>query len=260
MSMDDLMQFRTVHLRAVARSWSDPAFKSRLVADPKGTLKSEFGFDFPWPFLDLKFGTNGPHWDPQNTGGWFGTSAPATSTASSITLILPVDASRITVTSSASSSGTSGPFTPADRAKALSDYYQQRPTLFGAKPAPTGGVIMPQQSFELGLGSWKDFLEFGGVTLRAIALAWARPEFATQVQDDALAALQAWLGYTCPWNLRIVVATQAFTWARDRGEWTNLPNNVLEVDLPETPKVDFQPVALTAYNNTGSAYPFTCCD
>jgi hypothetical protein len=32
--------------RVIAKSWSDPAFKKRLIADPKGVLK-EFGVDYP---------------------------------------------------------------------------------------------------------------------------------------------------------------------------------------------------------------------
>lgn len=103
---------------------------------------------------------------------------------------------------------------------------------------------------------------------RALAVAWEKEGFRTKVQKDAVLAMEGWLGYRCPWSLRIKVvdASGRMAYNATSGFWTYIPTvehpklNSIEYHIPNAPtKQSIWPVALTAYNNTGPQYPFTCC-
>jgi ribosomally synthesized peptide (two-chain TOMM family) len=245
MSTADMMSFRTAYLRLVALAWSDPDFRKKLPGWSPAQIKEELqrlGHTWTWGGLDPQLGIEGPVWNPVETGGWAGHGM------SVITLVLPLDPKHI--------QGY-----PETQASALADYYQVRPTLFGLPP--TGGAL--QQSYNASLGDFSAFLDFGGVTLRAVALAWHNSDFREAIRRNALGALAEFFGYNCPWDLKIVVKDDATgRWAPGSGSapshWTSLTNNVLRLDMPLPPESDIRAIALTAYNETGPAYPFTCCD
>jgi ribosomally synthesized peptide (two-chain TOMM family) len=246
MSMSDMMSFRTAYLRLVALAWSDPAFRKTLPGMTSAQIKTTLaglGHTWTWGGLDPALAVDGPVWNPVETGGWAGHGA------SVITLVLPLDPKNI--------EGF-----PESQASALAAYYQQRPTLFGLPPE--GTTI--QQSYSASLGDFAAFLDFGGITLRAVALAWRNADFRAALSRNALEALAEYFGYNCPWDLKIVVKDDSHAhWKEASGsgpsQWTSLSNNILKLDLPQPPgTVDIRAIALTAYNETGPAYPFTCCD
>ncbi len=252
---DSLMQFRITYLRAIARAWNDPAFLKELLECPNvfGILQQEFGFCYPWPYLELRLAIdqNFPSvWQPVQTAGWIGPN-------DKFVLYLP-------------------PAPPSEPqwTPALAAYYQLFPTLFGpsrrlatAAPPPQQGVALETSAsggdtiFGSG-GTLTDFLTFGAVMLRALALSWKDPQFQHALYADGLNALNAWLGYNSPWNFTVDISMDTTaTWSPQSGRWSNLSNNRIEMNFPNAPK-EFEtsvwPIALTAYNSTGPQYPFTC--
>lgn len=246
MSTADMMSFRTAYLRLVALAWSDPAFRNtlpRLTPDQIIQELAKLGHVWTWGGLDPRLQIDGPIWNPVETGGWAGNGE------SVITLHLPVDKGHV--------HGF-----PGTQAEALSDYYQQRPTLFGLPLSAAPPLL--GQSYNASLGDFSAFLDFGGVTLRALALAWHNDAFKKLLLTDVIDALAAYFGYNCPWDLKLVVKEDTSArWApgSSGSGWTSLTKNVLLLDLPQPPPDgDIRAIALTAYNETGPAYPFTCCD
>jgi ribosomally synthesized peptide (two-chain TOMM family) len=242
----DMLTFRTAYLRIVAETWADPGFRTRLTTGSIAHRQAElanafrvFGFDpTQWSGLELEVGGKGATWDQ---GSWYGDGE------SKITLKLPLSPK----------CGKDGDeeyeIDPKDRAEALASYYEERPTMFGKTQNLTNG-------FGHGLGDWGDFLEFGAIILQAIGLAWEKPAFAASLQKDALRALQGWLHYTSPWNMKIEIKESHVAKVSSAGNWIwSLEKNVVTLDLPKAPEIAVQPVALCRYNNAGNAYPFSCC-
>lgn len=248
-----LMRLRLAYLRVIAKSWRDKEFKKSIVntGDIFETLK-EYGFDSPWEYLEFHLVDDEPKtmWKPMETAGWIGSN-------DRFVLYIP-----------AKPDETNCP------EQALASYYQMFPTLFGpTRFGPSGQEIALKQSlnYDLGVGP-EPFLEFGAVTLRAIALAWENPEFRQDLatkngsaRKEAKTALSRWLGYTCPWNFDInFVEHPDFTWQPESGNtgaWNlnKIPKNIIELHYPEKPEEEqFYAIALTSYNATGPAYPFSC--
>lgn len=109
---------------------------------------------------------------------------------------------------------------------------------------------------------------FGGLVLRAIALAWTDPNFKEALlyppSGDASAVLSQWLGYNSPFNFKIKFVTNpglnwdGEKWNLDDSNGKPIKNRIV-LNYPNAPKDKaLQPIALTSYNNTGPAYPFTC--
>jgi len=106
--------------------------------------------------------------------------------------------------------------------------------------------------------------------LRAIALAWHDTTFYKQLVDaspDASPVLSQWLGYNNPFNFQVrFIPTPQFTWDATTSSWNGLSSdsasrvkNVIVLNYPNAPSDEgLRPIALTSYNNTGPAYPFTC--
>ena len=78
--------------------------------------------------------------------------------------------------------------------------------------------------------------------------------------------LSQWLGYNNPFNFFLRFSTNsALSWDSAKGQWNlnnadgSLIKNAIVLNYPNPPEENkLWPIALTSYNNTGSAYPFTC--
>lgn len=268
---DPLLDFRLAYLRAVALAWKDKEFKKRLLngegkcAKPGGGTKpveekniqellhDECGLSSKWPHLaisvvDSKDDKSATRFEPELAAGWVGSNDV-------FEIELPIK-----------------PEESTDETCALAAYYQQFPHFMGGttttwEPPKIGPCGMLPLEIDLS-GS---LLEFGGVILRAIALYWKSSEFKEQLNDaskhgDAAPIISRWLGYSNPFNffLRFKAPTD-FTWDKENG-WNLFNKHTVPIirsrivlNFPRAPeKEDLWPIALTSYNNTGPAYPFTC--
>lgn len=249
---DPLLGFRLAYLRAIALSWRDKEFQRRLLALPdiQPLLAKDFGLRSCWPSLNIRLNLNPDkawqtQWVPDMTGGWIGRD----------------DAFVITLPEAPKS----------DAAQALAAYYQQFPVFMGPAAdclADPGASALPTG---LGIpgGGPGSLLAFGGVVLRAIALAWKSDQFLHELTRDGLDAtpvLSQWLGYDNPFNFELhFVRNPAFTWDAASQAWNlrepggaQIKNGIV-LNYPVAPADEaMRPIALTSYNNTGSAYPFTC--
>lgn len=251
---NSLMGLRLAYLRAIAKSWRDEEFKQTIVTgkDILGILEREFGFHSPWQHLELHLVNDEPkaEWKPMETAGWIGSN-------DRFVIHIPKKPDKAT-----------------HPEQALAAYYQMFPTLFG--PVKNNNSLRGPLPLGLGVGP-EPFLEFGAVTLRAIALGWKNETFWNDLttkkgskRKDAKPALSRWLGYNCPWNFDLsFVEHQNFIWQEDGkhkiGVWNppeagkKIPNNIIELHYPEKPEDEtFYAIALTSYNSTGPAYPFSC--
>lgn len=284
MSDHGLIEFRTAYLRAIARVWREGEtsdFARDLTSGVQGKINqclAECGFSADcWPNLDVQFIRNGGvKWNPGDTGGWF---CPV-SKHESLTLRLPLDKASVL-------EGVDQGYW----AQALAEFYQLFPTPFGpiAAPSQAGTNDATHESlmaYPTKLGKFESFLELGGVVTRAIALAWRQQasgdlSFTNDLTTNAVDALQSWLGYISPWgiDLRVEHAPAGARWipptdGASTGTWAcgstregkrlllaDCLKNTLTLCLPDQPGADATvwPIALAAYNNTGPAYPFTCC-
>jgi ribosomally synthesized peptide (two-chain TOMM family) len=258
-----LLDFRLAYLRAIARSWHDTAYREELLMqrDIQPMLNRDFGLKSVWPLLDVaihRIDDPGQRtvWKSHLTGGWTGLN----------------DAFGIVM-----------PQRPAANAsEALAAYYQFFPDFMGPvgvfaeqqahSPVPSSAVTGLSALDEVGSlgGGPESMLAFGGVVLRAIAMAWESEEFLRELtrpdQSDATPVLSQWLGYNNPYNFFVRFAVNPdFVWDVERGAW-NLKNadgstikNSVVLNYPVAPAAEASwPIALTSYNHTGSAYPFTC--
>lgn len=258
---DAMMKFRTVYLQAIAKAWNDKKFLDQLKKDPIGILERTFGFQFPWDVnLEIEsVPATESLWDPVNAGGWVGRNAV-------ISLWIPPP-----------------PKKEEDWAKAWAAYYDRFPSFLGSRssiPAKDDGPVL-RESYPLGMGNWKDFLEFGAVIMRLIAMSWRDPQvkkelFEVEGTTQGVKVLNKWLGYNMTWNMDVKFlmsgwkdnspgAELACRW--DGDQWpqptprTAACRNGLHFYIPRCPepsKPSIQAVALSAYNVTGDQYPFTC--
>jgi ribosomally synthesized peptide (two-chain TOMM family) len=138
-------------------------------------------------------------------------------------------------------------------------------------------------------GYGENFLIFGSIVMRAIALAWKNVKFREELfndfEKDKTGVLSEYLGFNNPWNFQIIfkkwiiipILTDSmknmqtgFYWkkgtARRGGHGTlgcwledKIPFNLIQLNYPNKPRdKDSWPIALNTYNCTGPAYPFTC--
>lgn len=246
---EPLLAFRLAYLRAIARSWQDDAYRRDLIAqrDIQPMLHQDFGLPTLWPHVDVSLHLSDDpvmraEWKPVLAARW----------------VCPDDAFVIVL--------PQAPQTHA--AEALAAYYQLFPDFMGVSTS-----FEPQQggaSRSIPDGDPDSLLNLGRVMLRAIALAWQSPEFlAALTRDDGIdkaPVLSQWLGYNNPFNFHVrFVTDEAFTWNTASGKWNlqradgSLIKNGIVLNYPNAPaEKEYWPIALTSYNNTGDAYPFTC--
>lgn len=229
-------RLRTAYLRATARAWREPDYEKRLFEvsrdNPRGALPMlEEEYNFRFPFL-VKFAIEGgerrPVYRPIGTSSWFGFG-------DEFKIPLPEQ-----------------PEDPADQATALALYCQNFPSLLGAA---TDGVSEAPP----------DFAEFGVITARLLALAWKDEAFKRRLfaAEDARDLVQGAMNYIVQWNFRLKfyeTGIRARPMPEGRKEaFEKLPYSTIVVYLPRRPEQsDIEAVALAAYNDTGSQYPFTC--
>ncbi len=279
--MSALLNFRTVYLQAIAKAWNDPTFHEKLVTVPENAVPPDYGgdkfsllektFNYQSPFVNLFLaivdpGPQGTHWDTQFDLEWIGEDGL-------FTIKIPKTPPK------------------EDQPEALATYYRNFPTFIGLNHHKKEVVSLEGEeprdtSFPMGraevqpdvlnsgvskvasghsLGS--HLANLGGVTLQVIALAWRDPNFAYNIirTADASAQLSVYFGYNNPFNYFIrFELDESFVWTPATetalGHWPDpIPKNIVVLNFPKKPPegVDL-PIALTQYNNTGPAYPFTC--
>lgn len=273
MSIDGMMQFRLAYLEAIAQSWYDSAYRNRM-------------FECAWEALeDLKRPL--PHWNiqlrlcddtlpgngfsPSRVGGWVGPNF------------------QLQVGFPRAPTCDDGLVQAEMRVSALAGYYELYPTPFGSGVRHKAPAISEQDSSAgsagEGMGHWSDALVLGGVLVRALALYWqdadfrqlllqggSAPHAPNKYSGGVMSVLEHWNGYTCPWNVDLyVVERDDVVWNHKQRCWTRAKDqpkssndrpptlNELVLFVPRAPHdFDHWPIALAAYNETGSAYPLTC--
>ena len=252
-SNEPLLDFRLAYLRAVARSWNDLRFRDRLLAesDIQPILNEEFGLPSRWVHLNVRLDNSSDkaqqtQWRPELTERWIGRD--------DVFVIALPQAPSI-----------------ANAAEGLAAYYQQFPALMGpavaVESAASRAQILPMGTPDAGAES---LLAFGSVVLRAIALSWKSDQFLKALTDpelqDATPVLSQWLGYNNPFNFQLrFMVNRHFTWSPQSGTWNMAEpdgkpiKNEIVLNYPVAPADETMwPIALTSYNDTGNAYPFTC--
>lgn len=243
-----LMSFRLAYLRSIANSWDSGNYKSILLgADNILDANEKFiknGFvdyfknlrnvNIKIKLIKQEDEGKKTKWEPMETAGWIGLN----------------DKFIINIPKKPETKDQSGK---------LAEYYQLFPTLLGTQESKEEcdqhqGRVASELPQDLGTNPGP-FLELGGVTLRAIALAWKDDHFCKELtnpsENDATPVLSKYLGYNNPWNFSIQFVETPET------DYKKIVNTI-ELNYPESPDVNFRAIALTSYNNTGPAYPFTC--
>ncbi len=109
------------------------------------------------------------------------------------------------------------------------------------------------------------------VWLEAIALAWRDAKFKAELLEDPRKALRGYFNFDLGPYVKLTVreataptglGTPETRLAHAFGGWDpgNDPlTSEMIMALPPAPKLENQAVALSFYNASGRAYPFTCC-
>lgn len=64
-TLDSMLEFQEVYLRAIALAWNDPEFKQALLADPHHALGAYFDYKCPWLIdLNITEAPAGSGWNP----------------------------------------------------------------------------------------------------------------------------------------------------------------------------------------------------
>lgn len=282
---DDLMEFRTTWLRAVAYAWANEEFAADLVKEGNATaaLHQKFGFVWKWPTtLSLKV-------KKETEFKWIGDDwVWPEDKEDELVLYLPLK-----------------PKIPAEKhALALADYYHSRPSMFGRGPSPSASTVLSssgvkiQDFFAEALQQFAktkmmpgtktaplrissrepprdgffpnhlSFLDFEVVLNSIMARAWENENFADMIvtKEHVGKAMDLIRGYKSPWKLHLMIRDDVHaTWHDGGGDprrsaWKDTTPHELTLNLPAAPKVGRdQTIALAAYNATGAEFPFTCC-
>src|SRR4051794_24625452 len=117
-------------------------------------------------------------------------------------------------------------------------------------------------------GSLESSLHWQVIWPRVIAKAWEDKGFHAEVLANPREAIMRNFGYALSENLDLEIkdAPADATFEPDDNTpetpddpWSALPKLKLTVVIPPAPEPSLQAVAITAYQDTGRAYPFTCC-
>ena len=103
---------------------------------------------------------------------------------------------------------------------------------------------------------------------RIIARCWEDAEFHEAIKNDPRGTIAKYFGYALSTNLSLNIkdAPAGATFEPDDNNpytpddpWAKLPPLELTLVIPPAPEPTLQAVAITAYQDTGRTYPFTCC-
>lgn len=277
---DPLSKFRTAWLRAIARAWSEPGYREKLLGtNPKEHVD---GFPKAWTRLQLEvkeepdflWAVDSWTWidRPKHPKGANGRTDGESEDPGEdeLRLYVPLSAT----------------FTkPEEMPLALASYYDKRPSIFSddapdigdtkswlldttssmlhRDPPPRGPVVF------LGKGPPKDglfpnytnFSALNVALLSAMAKAWVDKNYALRLGQDPESAMRHTRDYTSPWKMAIKVFDDPnVKWANNKWTFTNEKPNVLKLCLPMKPETARdQVLALADYNSAGAEYAFTCC-
>ena len=117
-------------------------------------------------------------------------------------------------------------------------------------------------------GSLESALHWQVIWPRIIAKAWEDKEFHEKVKANPREAIESYFGYRLSSNLDLKIEdapTDATFKPEDNNPetpedpWSKLPPLQLTIAIPPAPEESLLAVAITAYQDTGRTYPFTCC-
>ena len=136
------------------------------------------------------------------------------------------------------------------------------PTTTAAADTPLSGPI----GLDFRSGALESALHWQVIWPRAIAMAWSDEEFRDRLIANPQGVIEETFGYRLSDNLDLTIK-QATSGTFDRTEltpgvddpWSGLPKLKLTLAIPPAPSERLQAVAITAYQDTGRTYPFTCC-
>ncbi|EYF06487.1 BMA_0021/BMA_0022 family TOMM bacteriocin [Chondromyces apiculatus] len=244
--MDQLKEWHFLWIEAVAKSWSDPAYRSKLLANPNRYLDIHalLGSEVT---LTLKDGD--PSSDAWRGSFWL---LPYTE----VTLMLPVP-----------------PATGAAWGYAMAAYEAQivgASTTLAGRPPPGGGGGSNVHTSNLSLGGEGTLVAFDQMVRwihvwpQAVALAWHDAAFKEHLLSDPVLALWNAFNFQFPGGVLLRVqdvpaGAPYGTWDGTKGRWT-LPPIALTLILPPPPESGSeQAMALGAYASSGRTHPFTLC-
>lgn len=293
-----IMDFRTSYVRAVARASVDLPFREQLTNpknDPLKILEEAFGYKCPWD-LTLVL-----HDDPQR--------APRLNPAQGRIMTLPYWGETITVFI---------PRKPAGDARtqldALAAYYHENPWFPRVKPTALSNsrgeipqyVSDPPPIHDAKWASVKrgrynmgdnvdDFISFAAAMFNALALAWDNELMwndltgynggPDQPRKRTITLLNEWLGYNYPWDLDLFIQEdKKARYDASKGKWVDTTPPVLMLTIPWMTGADAQVgddkeklakdrlqevernkanpgvaiMGVALYNSDGPGYPFTC--
>ncbi|MBQ4809904.1 BMA_0021/BMA_0022 family TOMM bacteriocin [Pseudoalteromonas luteoviolacea] len=296
-----LLNYRTAYLSALAESWRDSSFQEQflntnLLDDNSPLIRFGFDYNKTWKALTIKVQEkvdinhksveSNSIWEPVTTAGWIGRN-------DRIQIFLPKQLEHGKEEFSALAAAT---------------YYRYFPTLMGLtnyqehlviedSSTPLNKVqekIEQEQEQEqskneelnnklkmlggalptdLGISEEK-FIEFGGVVLRVLALAWQNPVFRDKLyseKNDATSIIEEYFGFVNPWNMDIVFSeSDNFIYSDDFASFKSIVRNEITLWYPNSPQkhgeiknlvqdeLSLLPIALTDYNSNGAGHPFTC--
>ena len=119
---------------------------------------------------------------------------------------------------------------------------------------------------DFGPDAMESAAEWPMIWARAIATAWGDEDFAIRLKRDPHEVILEEFGYILSPNFELEIVDGADDGQFDpdklgRGEdpFEGLQKLKLTIAIPPAPAPDLQAVAITAYQDTGRALPFTCC-
>jgi ribosomally synthesized peptide (two-chain TOMM family) len=284
--MTELLDFRTVWMRAVAQAWIDDNYKASLKADPKKALKEGFDYDWQWSTIDFTIKED-PNfkWVSARSGlcvhrrkTWYKPFRYSlkskwdwtfTKENECITLSLPLTPPKN--------------YRPELHALALADFYNSQPTLFGTdvsrvlkrakkNPQIAADLVVPGAADRNAnpnmpyIGSVEEFSNFQVAVITFISICWKSNGIPDRNDNPTKALAKALFSgldpkYRVPWEMMIMVQNDTQTsWDPVAREWKDGSPHVLKMLLPtKPPEASDYAVALASYNATGAEYPFTCC-
>lgn len=131
----------------------------------------------------------------------------------------------------------------------------------------TPNRIMTTTGADFQAGMLEASLRWQVIWPRIIARCWEDQAFHAAIKDDARAAIRNYFGYALSTNLKLTIkdASEGTFKLEDddpttpEDPWSGLPPLELTLYIPPAPEPALRAIAITAYQDTGRTYPFTCC-